>query len=318
MRTRLVLTPGDPRGIGPEVALHALDRFRSEFPDADVQLWGPSGVLDPADLAAFADSSRRSMSFGPLAAAGEFAAGSIESAVREARAGQIAGIITGPLHKPSLHAAGRVYPGQTEMLSALSEHATVGMMMAAERTRLDGPLRVVLATTHLPLADVPTSVTQSLLVEQIVLAEAALRVDWGLPTPRIGLCALNPHASDHGLFGTEEAEVLEPAVLEARDRGVTVAGPLPADTVFSRAIAGEFDAVVAPYHDVGMAAFKTVSFGSGVNVTLGLPFVRTSPDHGTAFDIAGTGAADPASMVEAVRLAWSMVNRRFDTPSTDV
>ncbi|MEM7415400.1 MAG: 4-hydroxythreonine-4-phosphate dehydrogenase PdxA [Gemmatimonadota bacterium] len=318
MRTRLVLTPGDPRGIGPEVALHALDHFRSERPDADVVLWGPEGPLGTDELGSIADSARRTMPPGPVAAAGAFAAASIESAVREASAGRVGGIVTGPLHKPSLHASGRVYPGQTEMLSALADDVTVGMMMAAERTRLDAPLRVLLATTHLPLADVPEAVTRSLLVEQIVLASEALRIDWGISTPTIGLCALNPHASDNGLFGSEEADVLEPAVAEARDRGVTVAGPLPADTVFGRAIAGEFDAVVAPYHDVGMAAFKTVSFGSGVNVTLGLPFVRTSPDHGTAFDIAGIGAADPASMVEAVHLAWSMVNRRFDTPHTDV
>jgi 4-hydroxythreonine-4-phosphate dehydrogenase len=134
----------------------------------------------------------------------------------------------------------------------------------------------------------------------------------------VGLCALNPHASDGGLFGNEEATVFEPAVSRLRALGVDASGPLPADTVFARALAGELDAVVAPYHDVGMAAFKTVSFGSGVNVTLGLPFVRTSPDHGTAFDIVGTGRADASSMIEAVRLAGRLAHARFETASVDI
>jgi 4-hydroxythreonine-4-phosphate dehydrogenase len=137
-----------------------------------------------------------------------------------------------------------------------------------------------------------------------------------MPTPRIGLCALNPHASDGGLFGSEETEMFEPLVEELQAEGLTVQGPLPADTVFQKALNGELDAVVAPYHDVGMAPFKAVSFGRGVNVTLGLPFIRTSPDHGTAFDIAGTGQADPGSAVEAVRLAAFLVQNRFDSPES--
>jgi 4-hydroxythreonine-4-phosphate dehydrogenase len=139
-----------------------------------------------------------------------------------------------------------------------------------------------------------------------------------LRSPRLALCALNPHASDGGLFGSEEADVYAPALERIRARGVEAEGPLPADTVFARALAGDFDAVVAPYHDVGMAAFKTVAFGKGVNVTIGLPFVRTSPDHGTAFDLAGTGRADAASMLEALRLAARLSRARFDTTSADV
>jgi 4-hydroxythreonine-4-phosphate dehydrogenase len=156
-------------------------------------------------------------------------------------------------------------------------------------------------------------VSADLLVEQASLLAEALVTDWRIVRPRLGLCALNPHASDGGLFGDEEARVFEPAVARLRSRGVEISGPLPADTVFAKALAGELDAVVAPYHDVGMAAFKTVSFGSGVNVTLGLPFVRTSPDHGTAFDIAGTGRADESSMLEAIRLAAQLAHARFDT-----
>jgi len=188
------------------------------------------------------------------------------------------------------------------------------MLMAAEATRLGGPLRVLLATTHLALRDVPEAVTADLLCAQAELLEASLRRDWGLAEPRLALCALNPHASDQGLFGDEEERVLVPAVVRLRERGVDISPPLPADTVFSRALAGGFDAVVAPYHDVGMAAFKTVSFGTGVNVTLGLPFIRTSPDHGTAFDLAShPGRADPASMEEALRLALRLSDTRFDS-----
>jgi 4-hydroxythreonine-4-phosphate dehydrogenase len=175
--------------------------------------------------------------------------------------------------------------------------------MAAERTALGGALRVVLATTHIPLASVPAAVTADLLVRQARITDRGLRGGWGMTAPRLVFCAFNPHASDGGLFGDEEQRIYQPALQVLRDDGLVVAGPLPADTVFLRAARGEFDAVIAPYHDVGMAAFKTVAFGSGVNVTLGLPFPRTSPDHGTALDIAGRGLADASSMIEALLLA---------------
>jgi 4-hydroxythreonine-4-phosphate dehydrogenase len=187
------------------------------------------------------------------------------------------------------------------------------MLMCAEESRLGGPLRVLLATTHIPLKDLFLHLSEKLLRRQAQLLFEALERDWGIPVPRIGLCAINPHASDGGLFGSEEEELLEPLVASLRADGKSMYGPLPADTVFHKALQGELDAVIAPYHDVGMAAFKSVSFGKGVNVTLGLPFVRTSPDHGTAFDIVGKGVADPSSTVEAIRLAWRIVRRRFDT-----
>jgi 4-hydroxythreonine-4-phosphate dehydrogenase len=190
------------------------------------------------------------------------------------------------------------------------------MLMAAESTRLGGPLRVLLATTHLALRDVASALTADLVVAQAALLDRSLRRDWGLSAPRIALCALNPHASDGGLFGDEEARILAPAARRLAEQGVDISEPLPADTVFGRALRGGFDAVVAPYHDVGMAAFKTVAFGSGVNVTLGLPFIRTSPDHGTAFDIAGDyGQADPSSMLEALRLARRLAGARFGNES---
>jgi 4-hydroxythreonine-4-phosphate dehydrogenase len=215
----------------------------------------------------------------------------------------VAALVTAPIDKYALHAAGYPYPGHTEMLAALANVPTVAMMMAAEQTRLDGALRVVLATTHLPLSKVPQAISAELLVEQARLTAVSLRDHWGIEAPRLALCAFNPHASDGGLFGDEEERVFRPALETLLREGMAVAGPIPADTVFVRALRGEFDAVIAPYHDVGMAAFKTASFGQGVNVTLGLPFPRTSPDHGTAFDITGRGLADASSMVEAIELA---------------
>ena len=244
------------------------------------------------------------------ARAGELAAAAIRTAVELATSGDVAGIITAPIDKSALAAAGVPFPGHTEMLQSLTRAPEVGMLMSAEQTRLGGPLRVLLATTHIALEDVPTAVTHEKLMAQTRLLATGLRQGWALAAPRIAICALNPHASDGGLFGDQEERVLEPAVAALRHDGLEVTGPLPADTVFVRAVRGEFDGVVAPYHDVGMAAFKTASFGSGVNVTLGLPFPRTSPDHGTALDIAGTGRADPSSMVEAVRLATHLAQRR--------
>lgn len=241
---------------------------------------------------------------------GEAAGLAIERAVELALAGEVDAIVTAPVHKPALAAAG-YHPGHTEMLMALTGAPRVGMVMCDEGTG-DGPAkRVLLATIHVPLARVPELVTTDLLVTQTRLLGCALRCDWGIEAPRIALCALNPHASDDGMFGTEELDVYAPALSALSEEPWSVTGPVPADTVFKRAFAGEFDAVVAPYHDVGMAAFKTAAFGRGVNVTIGLPFVRTSPDHGTAFDIAGRGVADPSSMIAAVGLAVGLAGRRM-------
>ena len=170
---------------------------------------------------------------------------------------------------------------------------------------MPNPLRVVLATTHVPLRDVPRLVTRAAILGAARVTREGLRNWFGIEAPRIALCALNPHAGDGGRFGREDDELLAPA---AREAGLT--GPLPADTVFVRAMRGAFDAVIAPYHDVGMTAIKVASFGSAVNVTLGLPFPRTSPDHGTALDIAGQGIADPSSMIEAILLCAEIVKRR--------
>jgi 4-hydroxythreonine-4-phosphate dehydrogenase len=269
---------------------------------------GPSGIGLPVDV----DLGRWNSSWKALdhrivtAEAGRLAGLAIEKAVELAMQGGVDGIVTAPIDKAALLAGGFHFPGHTEMLGALTG-CSVAMMLASERTE-PAPLRVVLATTHIPLSEVPAAVTRDAIVSAATLTSHALRRSYGIAEPRIALCALNPHGGEGGRFGSEEEDVLAPA---AREAGLS--GPHPADTVFVRALRGEFDAVIAPYHDVGMTAIKVASFGSAVNVTLGLPFPRTSPDHGTAIDIAGTERADPSSMVEAMllcaRLAGSEMAR---------
>jgi 4-hydroxythreonine-4-phosphate dehydrogenase len=231
------------------------------------------------------------------AMAGRLAGRAIERAVELAQSGAVAGIVTAPIDKHALLAGGYDYPGHTEMLARLTR-SSVAMMLASTREPSAAgvhPLRVVLVTTHIPLREVPRQLTQESIVETADVTRRGLRRWYDIPEPRIALCALNPHAGDGGRFGAEDDDLLAPAA-----RAAGIAGPFPADTVFVRAMRGAFDAVLAPYHDVGMTAIKVASFGGAVNVTLGLPFPRTSPDHGTALDIAGLGRADPSSFVEAV------------------
>ncbi|HSU16231.1 MAG TPA: 4-hydroxythreonine-4-phosphate dehydrogenase PdxA [Longimicrobium sp.] len=301
---RVAVTLGDPRGIGPEVSEAAL-ADREVAGAASFVRVGTASLLRSGDDVSVGDWTAED----GAAAAGRIAGEAIRRAVEMAMAGEVDAIVTAPIDKSAFHAGGWRYPGHTEMLADLAGVPRVVMMMAAERTALGGPLRVVLATTHLALRDVPAALSADLLVDQASLTWRALRDLWRIPSPRVALCAVNPHASDGGLFGDEEARIVEPALARLRESGVDAAGPIPADTVFTRAVRGEFDAVIAPYHDVGMAAFKTAAFGSGVNVTLGLPFPRTSPDHGTALDIAGRGIADAGSMKEAILLAVTLAER---------
>lgn len=223
----------------------------------------------------------------------------IEKAARLALAGEVDAIVTGPVHKQALHAAGYRYPGVTEFLAHLAGDVPVAMMLAT------GKLRVVLVTTHLPLRDVATTLTTERVVQAGRITADALRRWFGIAVPRLAVCALNPHAGEGGLFGDEDERVLRPAAT-----ALGAVGPLPADTVFVKALRGDFDAVLTPYHDVGMTAVKVAGFGTGVNVTLGLPFIRTSPDHGTAFDIAGKGIADAGSMRAALELAAQLTGGR--------
>src|SRR2546423_12245064 len=214
-----------------------------------------------------------------------------------APAGDVEGIVTAPIDKAALLAGGYDYPGHTELLANLT-HSRVAMMLASDK------LRVVLATTHIPLREVHEKLDAAAIIDAARITREGLKTWFGISSPRLALCAINPHAGDGGRFGNEDAELLGPA---AREAGID--GPFPADTVFVRAMRGEFDAVIAPYHDVGMTAIKVASFGSAVNVTLGLPFPRTSPDHGTALDIAGQDRADPSSMIAATLLCASIVSR---------
>jgi 4-hydroxythreonine-4-phosphate dehydrogenase len=260
---------------------------------ADFIVVGPSGTEQPPD-----EETGTWLRGGEAAAAGRHAGAAIERAVSMATAGDVDGVVTAPIDKSALLAAGYPYPGHTEMFAALTGSDTV--MMLASST-----LRVVLATTHVPLRSVPDLVTIETILRTADITRSGLAEWFGLASPRLALCALNPHAGDGGRFGDEDDLILGPA---ARRAGLS--GPFPADTVFVRAMRGEFDAVIAPYHDVGMTAIKVASFGSAVNVTLGLPFPRTSPDHGTALDIAGKGVADASSMLGAIRCCAEIVRNR--------
>ena len=244
--------------------------------------------------------------------AGALSGAAVERAVALALAGEVQGVVTAPIDKSALLAGGFDYPGHTEMLGALTGSEVAMMLTSTGAAGGSHPLRVVLATTHLALRDVPDAVTADAIACAARITRAGL-ADWfSVAEPRIALCALNPHGGDGRRFGTEDEDVLAPAARAAR-----IAGPYPADTVFVRAMKGEFDAVIAPYHDVGMTAIKVASFGSAVNVTLGLPFPRTSPDHGTAMDIAGRGIADPASFIQALLLCAELAVRarpRGDRP----
>jgi 4-hydroxythreonine-4-phosphate dehydrogenase len=269
--------------------------------DAEIVLVGPDDVIAGLPAARHVGVGRWEGGGAPdpLALAGRLTGLSIEAAVRLWREGAVDAIVTGPGHKRALHAGGYPVPGHTEMLRDLLGAKQVVMMLASDR------LRVALVTTHLALRDAIAVLTPERIVAAGEVLRRGLQEWFGIAEPRLALCALNPHAGEGGLFGHEEQRVLAPA---ARQLGI--AGPLPADTVFVRAMRGEFDAVLAPYHDVGMTAIKVSSFGKAVNVTLGLPVPRTAPDHGTALDIAGRGLADPASMREAVKLAAEIARRR--------
>lgn len=296
-RPRIAVTLGDPRGIGPEITARALSQI-------DTAEWV---VVGPDDLIADLPAAERvgvgrwwdgGDAQGRARRAGLLAGRAIETAARLALEGQVGALVTAPIEKHAIHLAGFPWPGHTEWLAHLAGDVDVAMMLASDR------LRVVLVTTHVALRDVPALLTQEAILRAGRVAQRALHDWFGIEAPRLALCALNPHAGEQGLFGDEEERVLRPAAA-----ALGAAGPLPADTVFVRAMRGEFDAVLAPYHDVGMTAIKVGSFGQAVNVTLGLPFPRTSPDHGTALDIAGQGVADPSSMRAALELAVRLALR---------
>ena len=292
---RVGVTMGDPAGIGPEIAHKAVADPRVTDVCEPV-LYGPRTAVE-----------RDRFAVGVLSAsAGQAAYDAVEQAVADAMAGRLDAIATGPIHKEALALAGVTWRGHTELLAHLTGARDVAMMFHSPR------LCVVLATVHVPLSAVPRLLTQARVETTLVLAASELP-RLGVAKPRLALAGLNPHAGEGGLMGSEDLEVLVPAVESVRRRGIDVTGPVPADTVFRQAVDGRFDAVIACYHDQGLIPVKLVGFGEAVNVTLGLPIVRTSVDHGTAFDIAGRGVADETSLVHAVLLAARLARRRSAT-----
>jgi 4-hydroxythreonine-4-phosphate dehydrogenase len=294
-RPRVALTVGDPAGIGPEIAIAA-----AASPDV-LEVCTPV-IVGPHTPEALAPFTRGRVS----AAAGRSAYDTLVAAVQGVERGEFDAIATGPLSKEAFAAAGLPWKGHTDLLGHLTGAPQVAMMFYSD------PLRVVLATVHVPLRDVPALLTTPLLVSLLELTHRSVP-DFGYPSPRIAVAGLNPHAGEHGLMGDEDDAVIVPAVEQCRAAGIDVVGPLPGDTVFLRAVRGEFDVVLATYHDQGLIPVKLLAFGSSVNVTLGLPIIRTSVDHGTAFDIAGQGRADASSMVSATRLAARLAATRHQT-----
>src|SRR5687768_2777612 len=316
----LGVTLGDPSGIGPEVALKALKALPATGDDFKYLLLGDAGLISRLNktiglpLQQFTSASADGRFFvqhvGPelpdplpcgSAIAAESAMAALTAGAERSLAGKVAGIVTAPVNKESIIRLGRPFTGQTEYLSAMAKTERTAMMLLGADDR-DRWLRVALVTTHLPLRTVADHITQFKIIQTIELAAQACR-DLGLPRARVAVCGLNPHAGEGGEIGTEEIKTIQPAVELAKKSGLDVVGPLAADTLFYYAFNGHYDAVVAMYHDQGLVPLKMIGFETGINWTLGLPFIRTSPDHGTAFDIAGQNKANPNSMLAAINLA---------------
>jgi len=326
---------GDPAGIGPEIIAMAM------ADEAVYECCRPVVLGDPEILSAAMDDLRARMGYRltlnvierpgderslpgwmdliavselkdsaiqpgwPTVAGGRAMVDYIFRAVEMALRGDIAAMVTCPISKVLMQEAGYAFEGHTQLIAHLTETSDPVMMLAGER------LRVTLVTIHCALRDVPSLLTEDKVLKTIRMTAKALKQDFGLPTPRLAVAALNPHGGEAGLFGHEEMTVIAPAVQAAQQDGLRVEGPFPADTLFNRAVDGGYDAVVAMYHDQGLIPLKLLHFSDAVNVTLGLPIVRTSVDHGTAYDIAGTGKADPSSLKAAIRMAAAMAaNRR--------
>jgi 4-hydroxythreonine-4-phosphate dehydrogenase len=327
----LGITMGDPAGIGPEVIAKALAGAKvrrvcrpliiGSFPvmqQAVKSLKLKMNVIrveghDPkpphqSDLAVLDPLDHPLGRFQRGVAAVETGAASvlfIKKAVELAQLGCIDGIVTAPINKEAINMAGCHFPGHTELLADLTQTEESGMMI------IGGPLRIMFVTTHVAIKDLPSLLTQAKIEKAIRLAHLALRNLFGVKKPRIGVAALNPHAGEHGLFGDEEARVILPAARAAQAQDIRASDPVPADTLFGKAVRGDYDAVVALYHDQGLIPLKLVAFGTCVNLTVGLPIIRTSVDHGTAFDIVGKGIADPGSLIEAITLAATLAKKRW-------
>jgi 4-hydroxythreonine-4-phosphate dehydrogenase len=334
---RLLITMGDVAGVGPEIIVKAWPELLTlcrpvVVGDADwlrrtaanlrapvniVTVSGIETAQTSADVIPVVTGSSQGlgdMTVGQTsAAAGRAAYDFLCTAIDLTRAGHAAGIVTAPLHKEGLHAAGLRYPGHTEILAERTGVKEFGMMLYARGPNLPQGLGVVHVTLHMALRDVFSNITTAAIFEKIRLLDGVMRRLCDR-VPRLAVAALNPHGSDGGLFGDEECRIIEPAVRQAAASGIPVSGPWPSDTLFVRAQRGEFEGVVAMYHDQGHIALKLLSGLAAVNITLGLPIVRTSVAHGTAYDIAGKGIADPSSLVEAARVAARLVGARRNAP----
>ncbi len=318
MAKPLALTMGEPAGIGPEITLAAYRAAGGKgtpfFVIGDPSLYPGCAEIDaPEDAAAVFARHLPVMKLKLATAAqpGALNAGnspavieSIERAVAFAKDGRVGGVVTNPIHKAILKDAGFAHPGHTEFIAHLCGGVTPVMMLAAR------DLRVVPLTVHIALKDVPAAITPSLIMEKARIAHAALQKDFGLENPRLALAGLNPHAGEGGAFGREDIDVMKPAIETLRGEGIDITGPHSADTLFHEEARARYDVALCGYHDQALIPLKTLDFHGGVNVTLGLPIVRTSPDHGTALDIAGRGLARPDSLIAAVRMAAEMAGKR--------
>jgi len=314
-RPRIAITTGEPAGIGPEIAAIAA----ADALDANLVLIGDEALLAARARAGGAPwPARATVHHVPLAAAvrpghldvrnAAYVLATLDHAIDGALAGSYDAIVTAPVQKSVINDAGVAFTGHTEYLAARAKATQVVMMLAGDTAH--GPLRVALATTHLPLAEVPRALTVDGLVQVMQVLVHDLKQRFGIAQPRIAVTGLNPHAGEGGHLGREEIEVIAPAIARLRNAGHAVDGPLPADTLFVPSIVRRYDAVLAMFHDQGLPVLKYATFGHGINITLGLPFIRTSVDHGTALDIAGTGRADAGSMRAALALAIQLAARR--------
>ena len=327
--TPLALTLGDAAGIGPEIViklhLGGLPAPCVVYGDAGAlrravaALEAPLRVIELTDVSKLATYAHEvgclfvrptypalpeNLPLGRVdARAGQSAYDALCFAIDDAMLGKVSAIVTAPLNKEAMHAAGLDFPGHTEILAQRSGTPYVAMMLVNDR------LRVILATIHIALSEVSPTLTTALELRTIELAQQACQA-MGIASPRIGVAGLNPHAGEHGKFGREDLDIIAPAIAQAQARGIKASGPWSGDTLFMRARMGEFDICVAQYHDQGLIPIKYLGVDQGVNITVGLPFVRTSVDHGTAFDIAGKGIADPSSLREAFEMARTMLHQK--------
>lgn len=301
----ILITMGEPAGIGPEVALAAFEHFGGQVGTHPLKLVGDAEIFASHRGAVIATRARARRDPGrPDSANAAAVTEAIEIAVKHCLAGEAAGMVTAPIHKAVLNGAGFAFPGHTEFLAHLTGARRAVMMLASDQ------LRVVPLTIHMPLHAVPGAIDKQSVFDTAEIILTALRRDFGILNPRLAVAGLNPHAGEDGMLGGEDAAVIAPAVAALKARAFNVRGPLSADTLFHAEARKTYDAALCMYHDQALIPIKTLSFWDGVNVTLGLPIVRTSPDHGTALDIAGTGKADARSMIAAVKMAADMADAR--------